>query len=71
MAADKRADIYNAIMADLNFSLPINYQRGAGDTYFSGKMIAKLARIVLIAEEFGSINQTMIAVAKSHLQVTS
>ena len=36
---------------DLNYTLPSYYRRGAGDTYFSGKMLAKLGRIVLVAEE--------------------
>eukprot|EP00934_Nitzschia_sp_Nitz4_P007844 Nitzschia sp. Nitz4//scaffold27_size158506//61224//64947//NITZ4_002597-RA/size158506-processed-gene-0.15-mRNA-1//1//CDS//3329545479//7834//frame0 len=36
---------------DIQYSLPEFFTRGAGDTYFSGKMIAKLARILLIAEE--------------------
>ncbi|KAL3783153.1 hypothetical protein ACHAW5_002177 [Stephanodiscus triporus] len=28
-----------------------NYMQGAGDTYFSGKMLAKLGRIIVIAQE--------------------
>lgn len=31
--------------------MPDNYLRGAGDTYFSGKMLAKLGRIIVIAQE--------------------
>ena len=32
-----------------------NFQIGAGDTYFSGKTIARLARILLIAEELHQV----------------
>jgi endo-1,3(4)-beta-glucanase len=32
--------------------------RGAGDTYFSGKMLSKLARILVLANEIGSVEQT-------------
>ena len=40
-----------AISKDIHYSLPDNYMRGAGDTYFSGKMLAKLGRIIVIAQE--------------------
>lgn len=36
---------------DLHFRLPKMYRHGYGDTYFSGKMLAKLARICMVAEE--------------------
>ena len=36
-----------------SFRLDDNYMHGAGDTYFSGKMLGKLARILIIAEEIG------------------
>jgi len=41
----------NALSTDIEFQIPDYFQRGAGDTYFSGKILAKLARILLIAEE--------------------
>ena len=44
-------NISAALQDDLLFTLTSNYQIGAGDTYFSGKMLGKLARILLIAEE--------------------
>ena len=40
-----------ALSSDIEFKIPGYYQRGAGDTYFSGKLLAKLARILLVAEE--------------------
>lgn len=40
-----------ALSRDIEYSLPDNYMRGAGDTYFSGKMLAKLGRIIVIAQE--------------------
>ena len=44
-----------AIAEDLKFRIDENYMRGAGDTYFSGKMIAKLSRTILIAQELREI----------------
>mmetsp|Transcript_51911 Transcript_51911/g.57996 ORF Transcript_51911/g.57996 Transcript_51911/m.57996 type:complete len:1231 (-) Transcript_51911:85-3777(-) len=40
-----------ALSRDIEFKLPDYFKRGAGDTYFSGKYLAKLARILLITEE--------------------
>jgi hypothetical protein len=45
----------DALVEDINYTLPEFFMRGAGDTYFSGKMLAKLARILLIAEEVGGL----------------
>jgi endo-1,3(4)-beta-glucanase len=44
-----------SVLEDLNYQIPINYQRGAGDTYFSGKMLAKLARIIEIGDEVSKL----------------
>jgi len=40
-----------ALVNDIRYQIPSNFQSGAADTYFSGKTIAKLARILLITEE--------------------
>ena len=40
-----------ALQNDITFTIPENFQIGAGDTYFSGKILGKLARIILIADE--------------------
>ena len=48
-------DLVEAYHEDLNYTLPSFFQRGAGDTYFSGKMLAKLARILTIGEELSEI----------------
>lgn len=40
-----------ALQEDIRFTIPENFQIGAGDTYFSGKILGKLARIILIADE--------------------
>jgi hypothetical protein len=45
----------SALKDDINYTLPDFFQRGAGDTYFSGKMVAKLGRILLVAEEVGDL----------------
>lgn len=43
--------MYNGTDADKDYDLPLNYALGAGDTYFAGKMLARLARIAVVAEE--------------------
>lgn len=45
--------LQEAIRHDIKYELPNNYMKGAGDTYFSGKMLGKLARIIQLADEFG------------------
>jgi len=40
-----------ALKEDIKFRLPKYMKRGVGDTYFSGKLLAKLARILMVAEE--------------------
>jgi hypothetical protein len=47
--------IAQSLHFDINFTLPSFYTRGAGDTYFSGKMLAKLGRILLVADEINEI----------------
>lgn len=49
------AALVNSLQTDLQYQLPQYYQNGIGDTYFSGKMIAKSARILLIADEVTSL----------------
>lgn len=44
-----------SLQYDIHYKLPKFYVRGAGDTYFSGKMLAKLGRILLIAEEVNEL----------------
>ena len=44
-----------ALKQDINFTVPSYFAKGAGDTYFSGKILAKLARILLIDEELNGI----------------
>lgn len=43
--------ISQALRYDMQYSLPEFYRRGAGDTYFSGKMLSKLGRILVAADE--------------------
>ena len=43
--------ISKSLTEDIGFRLPDFFQRGIGDTYFSGKMLARLGRILLIDEE--------------------
>lgn len=49
------ASIATSLKHDINYTLPSFYRRGAGDTYFSGKMLAKLGRILLVAEEMNEL----------------
>mmetsp|Transcript_23094 Transcript_23094/g.52084 ORF Transcript_23094/g.52084 Transcript_23094/m.52084 type:complete len:596 (-) Transcript_23094:68-1855(-) len=48
---DMVPDLEAALEEDLKYDVEPNYRRGAGDTYFSGKMLAKLARIILISDQ--------------------
>ncbi|CAK0889304.1 unnamed protein product, partial [Prorocentrum cordatum] len=45
--------LWNGSLADSEFDLPPNYRRGGGDTYFAGKMLARLARLVAVSDELG------------------
>jgi len=45
--------VKDAVQSDIAYEIKSVYKHGAGDTYFSGKMLAKLSRILLIAEEIG------------------
>jgi len=60
--------LVESLTDDLTYTLPLNYQKGAGDTYFCGKMMAKLARIVLIAEELGGMDEDLLRTAHSNLR---
>lgn len=62
------ADIRRALALDLQFQIPDNYKVGAGDTYFSGKMLAKLARVLLIADEVGNMDAVLTRGALKNLQ---
>lgn len=44
-------DLAEALQFDMGYEIPDNYMRGAGDTYFSGKMLAKMGRILVVADE--------------------
>lgn len=41
----------NALMTDIQYQLPSNLHRAAADTYFSGKILSRVARVILIALE--------------------
>lgn len=63
--AEYLPSLSEALVHDMNYSLPKFFERGAGDTYFSGKMLSKLARILLIAEELVAICEGNQAMAKT------
>ena len=48
-----------AMERDIDYDVDLIHLRGAGDTYFSGKMVAKLARILLLAEELGYSTESL------------
>lgn len=50
--------LIQSLKVDLNYTVQQNYLEGAGDTYFSGKMLAKLGRIIAIADEVNELCQT-------------
>ncbi len=57
-------DLHSALDVDVKFNIPANYLIGAGDTYFSGKLLAKLGRIALIAEVLGRHDDAMAAAGR-------
>ena len=64
-----RQTISTSVKQDLLFQIPDKYMKGIGDTYFSGKMLMKLARILLVAEEIGvNLKSTLFTNALSHLR---
>ena len=46
-----------ALSEDINYRLSDNMLRGAADTYFSGKILARLARTIVIAAELNQLAQ--------------
>lgn len=48
-------NLASAMRKDIGFRIPSYFQKGAGDTYFSGKILAKLSRILLITAEVRDI----------------
>lgn len=44
-----------SLSTDIHYKIPDNYVIGAGDTYFSGKMLAKLGRILVISRELKAL----------------
>jgi endo-1,3(4)-beta-glucanase len=61
-------NIVQALHTDISFRLPKYYQRGAGDTYFSGKMLAKLSRILLIYKEIESVCSDSSNLGKDYVE---
>lgn len=45
--------MWSGQLPDSDFDLPLQYQVGLGDTYFSGKMLARLGRLISIADDLG------------------
>jgi len=47
-------DLKKAVLMEKGtFKMPENYQMGAGDPYNAGKLLARMARVILIADELG------------------
>ena len=44
-------DLADALLDDIHYRLSSNLLRGAADTYFSGKLLARLGRVIEIASE--------------------
>lgn len=65
---EMKSAIRTALKKDIHYSPPQNYMDGAGDTYFSGKMLAKLARIIVIADEVGGVNKKDFEAAVDRLR---
>ncbi|GAX26526.1 hypothetical protein FisN_23Lh055 [Fistulifera solaris] len=51
-SADALGALGQALQTDLKYQVFELFRKGGGDTYFSGKQLAKLGRICLVAEEW-------------------
>jgi Glycosyl hydrolase family 81 C-terminal domain len=45
------SSLAKSLAVDMQYRLPKFYQRGSGDTYFSGKMLSRLGRVLVVADE--------------------
>jgi hypothetical protein len=45
------SSLADAVSKDIGYRLPDSLHRGAADTYFSGKLVARVARTILVASE--------------------
>jgi hypothetical protein len=48
-------DLARALAKDIQYTLSDNLKRGAIDTYFSGKILARVGRVILIASELNKL----------------
>jgi len=60
IANGRQAALNEALNADLNYQVPLEFELAAGSTYVGGKMLAKLARLALVAEELGRHADAMV-----------
>lgn len=58
---------YDGAKTDSEFQLPENVKLAVGDTYFSGKLLARLARLVAIAHELDQSNEAFFEEMLSQL----
>eukprot|EP00566_Odontella_aurita_P003490 CAMPEP_0113537792 /NCGR_PEP_ID=MMETSP0015_2-20120614/7019_1 /TAXON_ID=2838 /ORGANISM="Odontella" /LENGTH=1557 /DNA_ID=CAMNT_0000437319 /DNA_START=456 /DNA_END=5129 /DNA_ORIENTATION=- /assembly_acc=CAM_ASM_000160 len=49
--------LIDALAKDIDYDIPAHYRRGAGDTYFSGKLLARLGRVLMIGEELRGLRR--------------
>ena len=56
---------------DRTYEPALNYQLGVGDTYFSGKMLARMGQIITIADELGEeeVMRDMTANLGKHVSI--
>eukprot|EP00471_Norrisiella_sphaerica_P008556 CAMPEP_0184503066 /NCGR_PEP_ID=MMETSP0113_2-20130426/51615_1 /TAXON_ID=91329 /ORGANISM="Norrisiella sphaerica, Strain BC52" /LENGTH=838 /DNA_ID=CAMNT_0026892479 /DNA_START=79 /DNA_END=2595 /DNA_ORIENTATION=- len=62
---EQKDAILKALKTDLKYDLPWNYQTGTGDPYNAGKMLAKIANIVLVGEAMGLSTKKMKPILNS------
>ena len=55
-----------ALSKDIHYKLSSNTLRGASDTYFSGKILARMARVIVIADELARLASS----SKSNMQIS-
>lgn len=56
--------LVKALKEDINYRLSDNMLRGAADTYFSGKILARLGRVIAIASELRTLAEGSVETTK-------
>ncbi len=71
MTGESWPGVSGGMEPDRTYEPALNYQLGVGDTYFSGKMLARMGQIITIADELGEeeVVRDMTAKLGKHVSI--